>query len=988
MIHVPTAMSRRDERGLSMVEMLVTFTVLAMVIAALSTVLIRATLSRTHASQRFESMQMARSALELMARDLRSAGYGADGSHPAGAQPAIAYIDSMQVLVCENLSPWPDTASSHGAPEAYDPAGTPNPRPLVASEWTPAVRYSTGAEIVRWTLDLDNDGQVDANDLATPEGADARRTRTPDDYTLVRQVYGAGTGGVASNNGGTTERISLVLKPGGDVAPLFTVYLNGSSTPWDWSLGPVPRAQLDDITRILVRVTAAANRPDERGLRKATVLETAVRSMRNAPDFGTALHEVDGYVYADANMTRARESGEVGLSGAIVRLGAGRVAYTNADGYFMFRVPAGNYVLKHTPPTGYGTYSVPDSFVLAVASAETRSFADTARTGGTVSLHVWDDTDADGTQDAGEANLSGVTLTLSPGGQTAATNNSGDASLFSSVGNWSVAATLPQNYSATTSNPVTGSMTAGGAVTAAIGMRTAANGTITGTVFNDANGNGTLDGAESGISGVTVTASTGGLLGLVTQATAVTNASGVYTMSLPATTGLGALYTLACAAQSGKHPTTALAFTGLSLLGGQTSSGWNFGFGAYTTYSWSTGYITSMAAADFWENDKTGTSTSPRTNGDVDLLVGQVLVFVPTLRYYENAYPSATLFDGTATALTIASRNFTALLMDSLAAATVRAPDLATGFTSGSSNWWYWKRNAASSNPPLLATGTYTTAASGGVNALLSIDCANGAMPDVLVGSRTGSGTGVVEVWQNSDGATPSFTNVESYPSSGSVPGSHLGEVNAMLLVDLDADGARDLVIGTQTSSTTGEIVFLRNCGRTNGNRFVYRNIITLASDAVKKLAAADVDGDGYTDIVAGTATSSTTGRLLVYRNTYATSSWTFAQYQAWSAPGAVTALAAADVGGSSATDLLVGYVTNTTSLSGGVREYENLGGALSTTATDPTNGGVTKSVVAIVTANFNYATAPSVTAGPYKTDFAIGYNSSSLVGVVKVYVR
>ena len=164
-----------------------------------------------------ESIQAVRAGLDLMTRDLRSAGYGADLDYTPRPQPPIAYVDSMQVLINANLQPYPDNVSAHTPPLAYDPTGSPRPRPLDGTSYAPPIKYHSGAEVIRWTLDVNNDGVVDANDLSAPDGADAQHTPNPGDYVLVRQVYGDSTGNVAGANGGTTERIALVDKPGGNV---------------------------------------------------------------------------------------------------------------------------------------------------------------------------------------------------------------------------------------------------------------------------------------------------------------------------------------------------------------------------------------------------------------------------------------------------------------------------------------------------------------------------------------------------------------------------------------------------------------------------------------------------------------------------------------------------------------------------------------------------------------------------------------------------
>lgn len=970
---------RQDQHGFSLIEMIVTLTILAMVISVLSTVLIQATLSRVSSSNRFESLQTARSAADMLARDLRSAGFGVDASNAAGAQPAIAYIDSLQVLMCENASPYPD-ATTPGAPEAYDPSGSPKPRVLVGTLYMPPCKYTTGAEIIRYTLDLNDDGAVNATDVASAEGADARRSRCPDDYTLVRQVYGDYSGGTAGNNGGSAERIALVLKPGNGVPPLFTVYLSGSATPWDWSGGPVPASMLGQISRIEITVTAASGKADSHGAYSRTQIETAVRSLRNAPDFGTTVYTVDGYVYEDEDFDRVRDAGESGLSGALVRLGSGRATYTSISGYYSFRVPAGNYALRHSAPSGYGSFSLPDSFTLSIAANESRSFADTTRTGGWVTVSVWDDANADGIWGAGEVALSGVTVTLAGGGQ-GITSLSGTVDMFVPAGAWSFTVTPLSGYSSTTANPVTGTMTAGQTQTATFGQYHSAATTVTGYVFTDADGSGTMNGAEAGRSGVTVTS----YLGTSTvYSTTSTDVSGKYTFTLPTPSlGSGTTYSVGCGAIAGYAPTTTLQYTGL-VLAGVTLSGYNFGFQGFASASYSTLVGTTLLGVDAWEND--GSGGSPSTRGDMDLLMSGSLFGNGYLGAAVNAWTSgATPFSSVSGTLYLTGSTPYAVIADTLRrGSSPRCPDWVMGTNDGN-NFEIWMRTGSSM--PTGKTRHYKTSDEGQVYSLAAIDCSGGTQLDLLVGTRSSTGRGTVEVWQSDDATTPNYTRQEVYPTAGSVPGSRFGEATSLVLADMDGDGDKDLLIGTSTGTYSGEVVIMENMGRTNGNRFRYKNIITFATDNPVGLAATDVDGDGYPDILLGTKTSTSAGRLLVYRNTYTTSTWTFALSQTLSAPGSVLSFTTADLGGSSLFDIAVGYVTSTSSGAGGVRIFYNVGGAISTQAVDPSGGAVTKQVVALTTGNFNYSSSPA-TAGPYKTDLAICWKSSSVTGYYVVYTR
>ena len=229
----PPVTARPRAQGFTLVELMITVMLLAVVVIALTAVMYSASRSKGASANSIEASEAGRVAIDMMARDLRSAGYGADRDYGADPQPPIAYVDSLEVLINENLQPYPDTQPPAG-PQAYDPGGNPKPRPLNGTQWTPPVKYSTGAEIVRWTLDLNDDGTVDAGDLTDLNGVDANRTPNPDDFELVRETYGDRINGAAGNNGPTTQRVALVRKPGGGVPPMFSVYMKGSTTPWDW----------------------------------------------------------------------------------------------------------------------------------------------------------------------------------------------------------------------------------------------------------------------------------------------------------------------------------------------------------------------------------------------------------------------------------------------------------------------------------------------------------------------------------------------------------------------------------------------------------------------------------------------------------------------------------------------------------------------------------------------------------------------------------
>jgi prepilin-type N-terminal cleavage/methylation domain-containing protein len=270
------------EPGYTLLELMMTLVVLSVVVITLAGVIHSASRSKTAISNNIEANQGARIAADLIMRDLRNAGFGADLDYTTSPQRGFAYIDADEVIISANLTPYPDTAAVRGWPLAYLPTGSPKPYYLNGTSWTPPIRYRTGAELIVWTLDANNDGTVSAADRDHSDGLDAKRTRNPNDYVLLRRVYGDSTNATAGNNGGTTEKVALVLAPGGSVSNLFTVYLTSSpGVAWNWASGAIPVASLPNIARIRVNTTASSARPNVRGVYPQTRYTTDVYVKRN-----------------------------------------------------------------------------------------------------------------------------------------------------------------------------------------------------------------------------------------------------------------------------------------------------------------------------------------------------------------------------------------------------------------------------------------------------------------------------------------------------------------------------------------------------------------------------------------------------------------------------------------------------------------------------------------------------------------------------------
>jgi prepilin-type N-terminal cleavage/methylation domain-containing protein len=985
---------RRPSAGFTLVEMLVTLVIFAVVAVTLTLVVMNSAKSKQKTTQRIESEQGARAAVDLMARDIRSAGYGAD-MDDVPHQPAIAYVDSKEIVLSENQLPYPDPTTA--APQAYNPAGSPKPFTLTGTTWTPPMKYTTGAELIRYTLDVNNDGVVNANDIASVQGADAAATPNPNDYVLVRQVYGDNTGGVAGNNGGSTQRVALVRSPvDAGVPPMFNVYMKGSSTPYDWASGPVPANQLQNIASIQLQVTATASKPDNRGQFAQTTIATQVNASRSVPNFSTTTYTVSGYVFNDLNTNGMKDGSDVGLANATVRLGGSYVAFTNASGFYQIQAPAGTYVLRHTPPMGYRSAMTPDTFSVVLSSTVvTRNFADAALPGGTVTITAFSDDNLNTFQDTGEKGLPGIKMTISPGSPgdtTGYTDANGNLTKFTGVGAFTVTCNKPDSVTVTTgNNPYSGSMTNGANVPISFGLSNGSTGHIKGTVFVDSDRNGLQDkNQDVGLANVWVGVTKDG--GVTVAGYAYTDASGHYDITTPINNPPHTdAYTVYVTPPGGYFPVGSTAIGNLWLAGGATLNNNNFAMANYTIITLTASRVLSLAAADMIEPDwaKKG---EPGVH-DMDLILGADAGGTDNISVWFDNYPSSSLFNSSPSYTRLAPNSVMAMAVDTLDKQNTKArPDVVTGtkFTA-SGNFFVWFTQGTSGNEGYLSSTynsgqNYKTQDNGDVQAVVTLDCGGGDMPDIVVGTKGATaGQGSIEVWLNSNANTPTFTRDETFTLIG---GSIMGEVTGMALADLDNDGRKDLIVCTHTSDYNGQLAVYQNVGRTAGSRFTLRYSVSFGGSAPTCVTTVDGDGDGWKDIFVGTQRSTSQGNVWQVKNLGAVTPWSFNIVRAVDAPGFVQSLCAADFGGASRGDLAVGYRTSTTGFGGGVRIYYMDTGLLPSNGVDPSSGSLVNMIPALAAANFNYGENTQAPPTPYLTDLAAGMKSSATTGALIVFIR
>jgi len=989
---------RSRSAGFTLVELMMTLVIFALVAVAVTLVLQNSAKSKQRTSMRIESEQTARAALDLMARDIRTAGYGADLDY-SPPQPAIAYVDSQEIILCQNQYPYPDNSTGPVAPLAYNPAANPKPRPLMGTAYTPPIRYRTGAELIRYTLDLNNDGVVDASDITAPQGADAAATANPDDYVLARQVYGDSTNNVANDNGGVTERVALVRKPGGGVPPLFTVYMRGSSAPWDWSAGPVPANRLQDIQRVELRVTATASRPDAKGQFPQTTLKSEVNAARSVPDFGAPTYIVSGFVFNDLDGNKSRSFAEPGIAGAAVRMGP-FLAYTSATGFYQLRVPSGAYTLKHIPAPGYASAQWPDTLNLTITNTSvTHDFPDSARSGGNVLVRTWNDEDGDGNWDAAEQPMHAIRVQITPGspeGTEGVTDALGQVSLFTSVGGFTVTCMPPDSMVVTNANPQSGTMTNGGSATVSFGLSHSAVGHITGKVYVDANRNNVLDGGEAGVADVWVGATKDG--GVTLSGYAYTDASGNYDVKVPVNdpphTSPYSVYVIP---PPGYFPTGSTSIGNLWVPTSPAVANNNFGLANFQIIRLTANRVLSLAAADLIEADWPG-NHSDQARGDQDLILGADAGSTDNISVWFNQYARSPLFSTTPTNpdgyTRLAPSSVMCMSVDTLdQGLNPRRPDLVTGtkFT-GSGNLFVWFNQGTSNNegyfPASYSPGrNYTTSDAGDVQAVVTMDCGGGPRPDIIVGTKSPTaGQGRIEVWVSDDAATPAYTRDETITMAYS---SFIGEVTGMTLADIDNDGDRDLLVTARTSDYNGQMFVFENAGRTAGARFIPRYGVFFGGNTPTAVAVLDSDGDGWKDVFVGCQRSTSQGTIYQFRNTGLSSLWSFSIVKAVSPPGFVMSMNAGDFGGSpSRTDLAVGYRTSTTGYGGGLVIYFMDLGNIPNNGVDPSGSTIVNMVPALASANFNYGLNTTTPPTPYLTDLAAGVKAGPDTGALVVFVR
>jgi prepilin-type N-terminal cleavage/methylation domain-containing protein len=984
----------RLRSGFSLVELMITLTVLSIVVIAVSVVMIGSQRSKASTEANVEAQQSGRSVLEIMTRDIRSAGFQTDVD-AIPPQPAFAYVDSTELILFANLQPATPGDSDDPDPTlpplAPDPNGTPIPNKVAGSYALPG-KYLTGAEMIRYTFDINNDGQITASDQTHVAATSARRSANPDDYVLARMVYGDSSGSVptAGNNGGEVEKVGLLRGPGPGVPHLFTVFLGSDPLPWDWANGPVPANRLDEISRVEINVTTESRRPDRSGNYARSTITTEVNSIRNVPDAGFSYYVADGHVFDDVDEDGTQDSGEPGIPNVVVRMGTVALDRTNSTGYYFLKVAPGQYTLRQEVPIGYGAFT-PDSVDVDFITSPvdiTHDFADTSKRGGWIIDTSWVDVNKNDVRETDEPFMDNVEISVA--GQTDLSDLRGHTKFFAPPGIWNVEAVAPESMVVTTTNPVGVTVNDGDTLHVDFGVNYKGTGTVSGIVYKDLNVNYVFDSGEPGVPNVWVGVVVAG--GGPTLAWDVSNSKGEYLLEVPANMPEAVdAYAITIQVPAGHYPTTTTVIQPLWVETGETYPGNNFGIDPFQVITLNAERVLSLSSEELKEKDWAGPETIDKYNSagkhDVDLILGSEWSAVPNISVWFNQWNSTPLFNpdpsyqrnAWASALDVGVRDL------DIGDPWLQA-DMVAGLTSNASgNIAVWINQSTSGNHGYFTDSPtfYQTLDGGDANAILLEDMADGDI-DIIVGTKTYAGSGSFEVWTNNGASPPVFGRKGTYPPDGGV--SYLGEVHDMAFGDFDGDAQNnDLVLVTRTGPLTGSIMFFQQT--TSAPWYTYREELDLQGEG-RAVAVLDVDGDGYDDVVVGTKSGASQGKLLVYERTDPLYPYDMRLSEQHVAPGIVLSLEATELGGLvSREDLAVGYRNSESGFSGGVDVFFLDGGSLPSQGTDPSGGLANFMVPALNGNNFDSGDNPAPKVVQLD-DLAGAMKSSATTGAVLVFLR
>ncbi len=377
---------------------------------------------------------------------------------------------------------------------------------------------------------------------------------------------------------------------------VFRQNSDGSFTKLTASALVASTSYLDTTASSSTAYTYAVNAATAGGA--MTSQRTMVTTTLAVPPPVPASATISGTVFDDSNGNGTLDAGEVGVANFAVYIdvqhngvydaGIDPISYTNAGG--QWSIPGlnpGTYTVIQTPPGGWNrTLPGGNSYSVTVGSNQTvgsKNFG--ADQLGNVTGNIFYDVNGTGTLAAGDPGLAGWTVYIDNNRNGQFDQGTDTRFTADANGNFAVNGLAPGKYyfgqepvagwarSTPATLPIIVTVTERGTTVVNFGETRAA---LSGTVFSDANADGTQDGGEAGLSGVTVFLDFYGTGVYQNGDVAVTtDSSGNYTIN-----GLApGTYTVVATTPSGttkSTPTTA-GYTA-TVTAGQRVTGDNFGF--------------------------------------------------------------------------------------------------------------------------------------------------------------------------------------------------------------------------------------------------------------------------------------------------------------------------------------------------------------------------------------------------------------------------
>ena len=279
--------------------------------------------------------------------------------------------------------------------------------------------------------------------------------------------------------------------------------------------------------------------------------------------------------------------------------------------------------------------------------------------------------------------------------------------------------------------------------------------------------------------------------------------------------------------------------------------------------------VLSLELADLNELDSLeGSNVTTDGQHDRDITVGTQVSGINNLRVWFEGYPlkytgdryyrATSNYAGSSsrTINDLASANFE---RRGSAGPGHRRPRCRSSTVSGGFEVWL---NQGVGHPGWVGTGATTTspnafyAQGSGSGRTIGIgDFNKDGYPDVALGTVTGTTSGKIEIWYNN--GSGAFTQRVVYAANGAV--------NALVVADFNGDTWVDIAVGTKTSSNdkAGEVeVWI------NGTHDTFTRKGRWSSGGkVNAIAAGSMNADWHIDLVTGTKTGTSTGQVELWLN-------------------------------------------------------------------------------------------------------------------------